>query len=100
MRHEPIRSTLSLDLLGRLAERQRFGLSKYVCQEYIVMPAKRVERLVERYEVAGNESSSLVNQLIEGMLTIRSRLAPINRAGIVGDFVTIERDVFAIALHR
>ena len=41
-----------------------------------------------------------MNQLIEGMLAVGSRLAPIDRAGIVGDFVAIERDVLAVALHR
>src|SRR6266849_2466280 len=79
--HEPIRRALSFDLLGRLTEGQRFGLSEHVRQEHVVVPTKRIERLVERYEVAGNESRSLMNQLIEGMLTIGSRLAPVDRAG-------------------
>src|SRR6266545_3504435 len=52
MRHEPIRSALSFDLVGRLTEGQGFGLSEHVCQEYVVVPTKRVERPVERYEVA------------------------------------------------
>src|SRR5213594_3349887 len=100
MRHEPIRSALGLDLLGRLTEGQRFGLSENVRQEHVVVPAKRVERLVERYEVAWNESRSLMNQLIERVLAICAWLAPIDRAGIVRDFVTVERDVFAVAFHR
>src|SRR5882724_11274767 len=64
MRHKPIRRAVSLDLLGRLPEGQGFGLSEHVCQEYVVVPAKRVERPVERYEVAWNESRSLMNQLV------------------------------------
>src|SRR6266540_6302750 len=59
MRHEPIRRALCLDLLRRLAEGQRLGLREHVRQENIVMPAERVERLVERYEVAWNEPRSL-----------------------------------------
>src|SRR5207249_4086055 len=100
MRHEPIRRALSLDLVGRLTEGQGFGLSEHVCQEYVVVPAKRVERPVERDEVAWNESRSLMNQLVERVLAICAWFAPIDRAGIVRDFVTVERDVFAVAFHR
>ena len=39
------------------------------------MPAKRVERLVERDEVAWNESRSLMNQLVERVLAICPWLA-------------------------
>src|SRR4029453_261333 len=88
------------DLVGRLTEGQGFGLSEHVRQEHVVVPAKRVERLVERYEVAWNESRSLMNQLIERMLAVCAWFAPIDGAGIIGDFVTIERDMFAVALHR
>src|SRR5207253_3594039 len=100
MRHEPIRRALSLDFFGRLTEGQGFGLSEHVCQEYVVVPAKRVERPVERDEVAWNESRSLMNQLVERVLAICAWFAPIDRAGIVRDFVTVERDVFAVAFHR
>src|SRR5882724_6903281 len=100
MRHEPIRCALGFDLLGRLPEGQRFGLSEHVRQEHVVVPTKRVERLVECYEVAWNESRSLMNQLIERMLAVCAWFAPIDGAGIIGDFVTIERDMFAVALHR
>src|SRR6266446_689360 len=97
--HEPIRRALSFDLLGRLAEGQRFGLSEHVRQEYVVVPTKRVERLIERYEVTGNESRSLMNQLIEGMLAIGSRLTPVDGAGIVADSLAVQGDVFAVTLH-
>src|SRR6266576_4917899 len=65
VRHEPIRRAFCLDFLGRLAEGQRLGLGEDVGQEHIVVPAERVERFVERYEVTGNESRSLMNQLVE-----------------------------------
>src|SRR5438445_2132383 len=100
MRHEPIRRALSFDLVGRLTEGQGFGLSEHVCQEYVVVPAKRVERLVERDEVAWNEPRSLMNQLVERVLAVCAWLAPIDRAGIVGDLVAIQGDVFAVTLHR
>ena len=100
VRHEPVRRAFGLDLLGRLAERQRLGLGEDVRQQHVVVPAKRVERLGERDEVAGNEPRSLMDQLVEGVLAVGSRLAPVDGAGLVGDFVAIERDVLAVALHR
>src|SRR5918992_5874561 len=99
MRHEPIRRALSFDLFGRLTEGQRFALSEDVRQQHIVMPAKRVERLVESDEVAWNESRSLMNQLVERVLAVCAGLAPVDRPGVVGDVVAINGDVFAIALH-
>src|SRR5258705_13556997 len=64
------------------------------------MPAKRIERLVKRDEVTGDEPRSLVNQLIEGMLAVGSRFAPINGTRIVAGFVPVESNVLAVALHR
>src|SRR6185436_15560687 len=65
-----------------------------------MMAAKRIEGLVKRDEVTGDQACSLMNQLIEGVLAVGSRLSPINRAGIVAGFGPVEGDVFAIALHR
>ena len=59
-----------------------------------------VERLAECDEVAGDEPGSLMNQLVEGMLAVGSRLAPVNRAGIVVDVGPIDGHMFAVALHR
>src|SRR6266852_6271753 len=41
-----------------------------------------------------------MDQLVEGMLAIRSRLAPIHGTSRVTDLGAIERDVLAVALHR
>ncbi len=64
-----------------------------------MVSAKRVERLVKRYEVTWNESRSLMDQLVKRMLAVGSRLTPVNRAGIAGDFRSIKGDMLAIALH-
>src|SRR5207302_4642413 len=50
-------------------------------------------------EVAGYEPGPLVNQLIEGMLAIGARLAPIYRAGRIVDVSPIDGDVLSVALH-
>src|SRR5271155_1270054 len=83
VRDEPIRSAFGLDLLGRLAERQRFGLRENICQKHVVVAANWIERLAECNEVAGDEPGPLMDQLVEGVLAVGSRLAPIDWAGLV-----------------
>jgi hypothetical protein len=55
----------------------------------------RVIRLRKR-----NQSCSLVNQLIERMLSVRPRFAPIDRSGRIVYLTPIERHMFAVAFHR
>src|SRR5215467_3561033 len=100
MRHKPVRCALSLDLFRCLAEGQRLGLSKHVCQKNVMVTTERIECLIECNEVAGNEPRSLMDQLVKGMLAVGPRFAPVNRAGITGNLRTIECNMFAIALHR
>ena len=40
-----------------------------------------------------------MDQLIEGMLAVGARLAPIDRAGVVVDPRAVERHMLAVALH-
>ena len=40
-----------------------------------------------------------MNQLIEGMLAVGSRLAPVDRARVVSHALPLERHVLAVALH-
>ena len=82
VRNEPLRRPFGLDFFGRLAERQRFGLREDVGQEHLVVAAQRIERLDKRDEVAGDEPRALMDQLIEGMLAIGARFAPVDRAGV------------------
>jgi hypothetical protein len=100
MGHEPIGRSFGLDLLGCLPEGQSFGLSANIRQKHIVVATKRIERLPERDEVTRDEPGALMDQLIEGVLPVGSGLAPVDRAGLVIDFRTIERDMLAVALHR
>src|ERR1700722_17294212 len=80
MRNEQIGRAFGLDLLRRLPERERFGLRKDVCREYVMVVAKRIERLAKSDKVTGNETSPLMNQLIKGVLAVGSRFAPVNWA--------------------
>src|SRR5215471_18089831 len=100
VRDEPIGRAFGLDLLARFSEGERLGLGEYVRQQHIVMPAELVERLCEGDEVAGDEPGALMDQLIERVLAIGSRLAPIDRAGLMIYRHPGEGQVLAVALHR
>src|SRR5262249_3163828 len=100
VRREPVRDAFAFDLLRRLAERKRLALRDDIGEEQLVMSTQRIERPAERYEVAWNERSALVDQLIEGMLAVGSRLSPIDRARGVSRRRSVERDVLAVAFHR
>ena len=100
MRDEPVWRALGFDLLRRFAECQRFGLGEDVCQEHVVVAAERIERLHKGDEVTRDEPRSLMDELVEGVLAVGARLAPIDRARGVGDICSIDGDVLSIALHR
>src|SRR5262249_35926406 len=99
MRHEPVGCPFGLDLIGGLAERQRLRLGEHVGQQHVVMPAQGIEGSSKRDEIAGYESRSLMDQLIERMLAIGPRLTPINRSGVVIHRKTVDCYMLAVALH-
>src|SRR5262249_44393130 len=99
MRHEPVGCPFGLDLISGLAERQRLRLGEHVGEQHIVMPVQGIKGLSKRDEIAGYESRSLMDQLIERMLAIGPRLTPINRPGFVIHRNAVDRYVLAIALH-
>src|SRR5271165_4938148 len=100
MGHEPMRRAFGFHLLWCLPKGQRLGLGENVRQKHVVVSAKRVERLDKRDKVTRDEPRPLMYQLIERVLAVGSRLAPVDWPGRAGDRGPIERDVFAVALHR
>src|SRR5437660_5877995 len=63
------------------------------------MPAHWVKSLGEGDEVTRNQARTLVNELIEGMLAVRSRFTPIKRTGLVINLGPVDRNVLSVALH-
>src|SRR5262245_17039064 len=100
MRNESFRSAFRRDLLTRLSEGQRLGLRKHIRQQDVVVATERIEWLRERDEIAGNETGSLMNQLVERMLPVGARLAPVDGTRGVVDVIPFPRDVLPVALHR
>src|SRR5215467_7945744 len=87
--YERIRCSFRLDILRRFAEGQCLSLREHVGHEHVMVPAERVERLAKPDEITRDEPGSLVDQLVKRMLTVGSRLPPIDGSGIVVDFFTI-----------
>ena len=56
-------------------------------------------RPAETDEIGGNQLRALMEKLVEAVLSVRSGLAPDDRAGLPFDLVVVLRDVFAVALH-
>src|SRR5882724_1235442 len=98
--NEPVGSAFCLHLFRSLAECQRLGLRANVGNQHVVVAANWVERLRKSDEVAGDEPGPLMNQLVERMLAIGSRFAPVNWTCVVRDPLSIECHMLAIALHR
>ncbi len=65
-----------------------------------MVPAKRIERLDERDEVTRDKPGPLMDQLIKRVLSVGSRLAPVDGPGRVVNLGPLKRHVFAVALHR
>src|SRR5260370_27431542 len=98
--YEPVWRALGLYLLGRFTESECFGLGKDVRQEHIVVPAERIECFHKRDEITRDQSSPLVNQLVERVLTVGTWFAPIDWPSRIVYLGPIERNVFTVALHR
>jgi len=71
MRHQPLRCAIRPDLFTRPAECERLGPREYVGQRQVVVITKRVEL------------GPLMDELIEGVLAIGARLAPVDRSGLI-----------------
>src|SRR5215475_13545458 len=41
-----------------------------------------------------------MDQLVKRVLSVRSRLTPVDRSGVMGDPFSIERYMFSVAFHR
>src|ERR1017187_4837470 len=63
------------------------------------MIAQRVQRADETDEVAGNELCTLMDELIERVLAIGARFAPINRSRLIVHVRPLQSYVLAITFH-
>src|SRR5215469_55449 len=63
------------------------------------MLSEWIQRFVECDEIAWDQSGSLVDELIERMLPIRARLAPVDWSRLEPGRGSFERNVLAVAFH-
>ena len=99
---EVLGRTLSLDLIGSLADHKGLSLGKEVgCKHLLVLVALNgVVALGGKDEVGGDELGALVKELVEGVLGVGSRLTEQNGTGSVLDVVTAAGYGLAVRLHR
>jgi hypothetical protein len=91
VRNEPRWRALRRDLLRGLSKGQSLSLRADVGNQDVVVTAKFVERLRKSDEIARDEPRPLMNQLIEGVLAVGSRLAPIDGTGVAFNRLTFDR---------
>ena len=101
VRHQVVRRTLGLDLLGRLPDHQGLGLGQEVGRQHALVLAALdgVVRLGGHEEVGGDELGTLVQQLEEAVLGVGGGLAEQDGARGVLDVLAGAGDGFAVALH-
>src|SRR6516162_7592978 len=63
------------------------------------MRTDRIQGFSKANKVARNQASPLMDELIKGMLTVCSGLAPVNRPGLLRDDFAIECNVLSVAFH-
>ena len=100
MWHKRTRRAPGFDFPLSATKSQRLSLGKHIRKENVVVTAQRCERAPKPDEVTRNQARSLVNQLVEGMLAVGPRFAPVDRACLVIHLPAIQRDVLTVALHR
>ena len=82
-----------------LSVHQRFRLRKEIGKQFLVVVADLIVAIRRSDKVARNHFRSLVNQLIEGVLTIRSRFAPKNGTRLVIHTFGIAIDGLTVGFH-
>src|SRR2546425_1149665 len=73
-----------------------------LCQLLPQLNTPLVERIVRfdrREKIAGNQPRSLMDELVERMLSVGSRFTPNHRAGCIIHRLAIARRAFSVALH-
>ena len=88
-----------LGLGERLAVHQGFRLGKEVGEQLLVMVADLVVAVGRGDEVARNHLGALVDQLVEGVLAVRTRFAPEDRASLVVYALGVAVNGLAVAFH-
>src|SRR5215470_16559609 len=99
VRHQTVRGALGLHLARCLAEGQRLCLGEDVGDQHVVVVAQGIQGVDEADEVAGDEPRPLVDELIERVLAVGPRLAPVDRPCVVVHAPAVQADVFAVRFH-
>ena len=102
VRDKVVGSTLSLDLVGGLADHKSLSLSEEVRSQHllVLVVLDGVVALSSQDEVGGDELGALVEQLVERVLGVGRGLTEQDGSSGVLDVITAAGDSLAIGLHR
>ena len=92
-------SKLFFHFRSRFTKGQRLGLSKEVRHQFGVVITQRIMAHRWRDKVTRDHLGALVDQLIERVLTVGTRLTPDNRAGLVIHRLTVAIHILTVGLH-
>ena len=94
---------LGANLVGRLAKGECLGLGQEVAQEQLVdilaAVGCGVGSVGESDKVGRDHHGALVQQLVEGVLTVGAGLAPEDLTGVGSHSAAVPADVLAVGLH-
>ena len=94
---------LGAHLIGRLTKSERLGLGQEVAQEQLVdilaAVGCGVGSVGEGDEIGRDHHGALVQQLVEGVLTVGAGLAPEDLTGVGGHGAAVPADMLAVGLH-
>ena len=82
-----------------LALHESFRLCKEVGQENVMVGSHWIESFHGSEEIAGDQFSALVDQLVEGVLAVGTRLSPNNRTSTPSDGFAVTIHSLAVAFH-
>jgi len=88
-----------LSLGESLAVHQSFRLGKEVGEQLLVVIANLVVAVGRGDEVARNHLGALMDELVEGVLAVRTRFAPEDRTGLVVDAQGVAVNSLAVGFH-
>ncbi len=88
-----------LNHFTRFTKSQRFGLSEEVRQQFRMVIRQRVVGDCRSDEIARYHFGTLMNQLVERMLTVSTRLTPDDWACLVIHRIAVTVNVFTVGFH-
>ncbi len=90
VRAQPVGRSFRFHFILGFSESQRFSLGKKIRHQYVVMVSKRIQGLTEANKITWDQACTLMDELIERVLTVRSRFPPNDGRRLVVHMNTVD----------